>query len=192
MGGRRRRHHTGILPEEGCSALSVAHPWAYCLFLSLFAVPRRFSLQPSHATSRSSHSRRSLSCRFFLCRVALLCCLILRRRRRLRSLALAASAAFRRNSALLAAYPGPSSLSSSPRARTTLLTPTGMRQRLATARVTNLVRNAIVALVWRLPRCTMVCDHGERTYSDRLRSPTPTWLTGPTKQLSLNVATRRQ
>ena len=35
-----------------------------------------------HATSRSSHSLRSLSCRFFLCRVALLC-LVLRRRRRL-------------------------------------------------------------------------------------------------------------
>ena len=31
---------------------------------------------------------------------------------------------------------------------------------------------------------SMACDHGERTYGDRLRSPTPTWLTGPTKQLS--------
>merc|ERR1712070_830436 len=41
-----------------------------------------------------------------------------------RSLVLAASFAFRRNSVLLAAYPGPSSLSSSPRARTTFLTPT--------------------------------------------------------------------
>ena len=30
----------------------------------------------------------------------------------------------------------------------------------------------------------MACDHGERTYGDRLRSPTLTWLTGPTKQLS--------
>ena len=41
------------------------------------------------------------------------------------SLVLAASFAFfRRNSVLLAAYPGPSSLSSSPRARTTFLTPT--------------------------------------------------------------------
>ena len=39
-------------------------------------------------------------------------------------LVLAASFAFRRNSVLLAAYPGPSSLSSSPRARTTFLTPT--------------------------------------------------------------------
>ena len=43
-----------------------------------------------------------------------------------RSLVLAASFAFRRNSALLAAYLGPSSLSSSPRARTTLLTPTAI------------------------------------------------------------------
>ena len=31
---------------------------------------------------------------------------------------------------------------------------------------------------------SMACDHGERTYGDRLRSPTLTWLTGPTKQLS--------
>jgi len=44
-----------------------------------------------------------------------------------RSLALAASFAFRRSSALLAAYYfGPSSLSSSPRARTTHLTPTAI------------------------------------------------------------------
>ena len=41
-----------------------------------------------------------------------------------RSLVLAASFACRRNSVLLAAYPGPSSQSSSPRARTTFLTPT--------------------------------------------------------------------
>ena len=41
-----------------------------------------------------------------------------------RSLALAAFPASRRSSALLAAYCGPSSLSSSPLARTTLLTPT--------------------------------------------------------------------
>ena len=41
-----------------------------------------------------------------------------------RSLALAAFPASRRSSALLAAYFGPSSLSSSPLARTTLLTPT--------------------------------------------------------------------
>merc|ERR1712086_1215301 len=40
-----------------------------------------------------------------------------------RSFVLSASFAFRRNSVLLAAYPGPSSLSSSPRARTTFLTP---------------------------------------------------------------------
>merc|ERR1712086_317121 len=43
-----------------------------------------------------------------------------------RSLVLAASFAFWRNSVLLAAYPGPSSLSSSPRARTSLLMPTAI------------------------------------------------------------------
>ena len=43
-----------------------------------------------------------------------------------RSLVLSASFAFRRSSTLLAAYPGPSSLSSSPRARTSLLTPTAI------------------------------------------------------------------
>ena len=42
------------------------------------------------------------------------------------SLALASSPAFRRNSALLAAYLGPSSLSSSPRARTILRMPTAI------------------------------------------------------------------
>ena len=46
-----------------------------------------------------------------------------------RSLVLAASFAFRRNSVLLAAYPGPSSLSSSPRARTSLLMPRVRRRR---------------------------------------------------------------
>ena len=78
--------------------LAVAHPWASASsYLSLFAVCCRFSLQPSchPAVYRSSYSRRSPSCRFFLCRAA-----------------------------LLAAYCGPSSLSSSPLARTTLLTPT--------------------------------------------------------------------
>ena len=58
-----------------------------------------------------------------------------------------------------------------------------VRQRLASARVTNLVRNAIVARVL-LVASSMARNHGERTYSDRLRSPTLTWLTGPTKQLS--------
>ena len=48
------------------------------------------------------------------------------RRCRTRSSKRSASFAFRRSSALLAAYPGPSSLSSSPRARTSLLTPTAI------------------------------------------------------------------
>ena len=83
VGRTARRHHTGIL-RRGVWCASRRPPLGVCLFLSLFAVPLRFSLQPScfqlHATSRSSHSRRSLSCRFFLCRFAPLC-LILRRRR---------------------------------------------------------------------------------------------------------------
>ena len=58
-----------------------------------------------------------------------------------RSLALAASPASRRNSALLAAYFGPSSLSSSPRARTTLLTPTPIICR----QVMSLLRSTLVS-----------------------------------------------
>ena len=59
--------------KERSVVLAVAHPkpLVVCLFLSPFAVPRRFSLQPSCHLSRSSHSRRSPSCRFLLCRVAL-------------------------------------------------------------------------------------------------------------------------
>ena len=53
-----------------------------------------------------------------------------------------------------------------------------MRQRLATARVTNLIRNAIVALVGWLPRWLVT------TASEHVASPSLTWLTGPTKQLS--------
>ena len=52
------------------------------------------------------------------------------------------------------------------------------KQRLATARVTNLIRNAIVALVGWLPRWLVT------TASEHVASPTLTWLTGPTKQLS--------
>ena len=63
--------------------LAVAHPnpWASAssYLSSQSLADSRCNL---HATSRSSHSRRSLSCRFILCRVALLC-LVLRRRRRL-------------------------------------------------------------------------------------------------------------
>ena len=40
------RHHTGIFEGEGSVVLAVAHPWGVCLFLSLFAVCRRFSLPP--------------------------------------------------------------------------------------------------------------------------------------------------
>ena len=69
-----RRHHTGILRRGvWCArALAVAHPWA-----SASSYLSSQSLSDSrcnlHATSRSSHSRRSPSCRFILCRVTLLC-----------------------------------------------------------------------------------------------------------------------
>ena len=103
--------------------LAVAHPWASASsYLSSQSVAD--SRCNPHATPRSSYSRRSPSCRFFLCRAALLCLVLQRHRAACRSLALAASPASRRSSALLAAYCGPSSLSSSPLARTTLLTPT--------------------------------------------------------------------
>ena len=61
--------------------LAVAHPWASAssYLSSQSLADSRCNL---HATPRSSHSRRSLPCRFLLCRVALLC-LILRRCRRL-------------------------------------------------------------------------------------------------------------
>merc|ERR1712153_196167 len=69
--------------KERSVVLAVAHPepWSSASFYlpSQSLADSRSNL---HATSRSSHSRRSLSCRFFLCRVALLC-LIRRRRRRL-------------------------------------------------------------------------------------------------------------
>ena len=63
--------------------LAVAHPipWSSASFYlpSQSLADSRCNL---HATSRSSHSRRSPSCRFLLCRVALVC-LVLRRCRRL-------------------------------------------------------------------------------------------------------------
>ena len=119
MGGRHAATTQGF--KERSVVLAVAHPWASAssYLSSQSLADSRCNL---HATSRSSHSRRSPSCRFILCRVALLYLVLLRRRCPGRSLPLAASS--RRNSALLAAYFGPSSLSSSPRARTTLLTPT--------------------------------------------------------------------
>ena len=52
--------------------LAVAHPWASASsYLSSQSVAD--SRCNPHATPRSSYSRRSLSCRFFLCRAALLC-----------------------------------------------------------------------------------------------------------------------
>ena len=71
-----------LLVHETHRCASRRPPLGVRLFLSLFAVSRRFSLCNLHATSRSPPSRRALPCRFFLCRVALLC-LVLRRRRRL-------------------------------------------------------------------------------------------------------------
>ena len=62
-----------------CDALAVAHPResasSYLFSQSLAA--SRCNL---HATSRPSHSRRSLPCHFLLCRFVLFC-LVLRRRR---------------------------------------------------------------------------------------------------------------
>ena len=45
-GRTARRHHTGIL-RRGVWCASRRPPWGVCLFVSLFAVSRRFSLQPS-------------------------------------------------------------------------------------------------------------------------------------------------
>ena len=45
-GRTARRHHTGIL-RRGVWCASRRPPLGVCLFLSLFAVPLRFSLQPS-------------------------------------------------------------------------------------------------------------------------------------------------
>merc|ERR1712086_1144873 len=44
--GTARRHHTGIL-RRGVWCASLRPPMGVRLFLSLFAVSRRFSLQPS-------------------------------------------------------------------------------------------------------------------------------------------------
>ena len=71
--------HTGIL-RRGVWCASRRPPLGVRLFLYLSSQSLADSRCNLHATSRSSHSRRSLSCRFFLCRFALLC-LVLRRRR---------------------------------------------------------------------------------------------------------------
>ena len=73
--------HRDFLRRGECGA-SRRPPLGVCLFLSLFAVCRRFSLPHLYAAPRSSYPRRSRSCRFFLCRAALLC-LVLQRHRRL-------------------------------------------------------------------------------------------------------------
>merc|ERR1711935_671019 len=86
MGTAREGWEDGTPPphrdfKERCVVLAVAHPepWSSASFYlpSQSLADSRGNL---HATSRSSHSRRSLSCRFFLCRVILFC-LVLRRRR---------------------------------------------------------------------------------------------------------------
>ena len=59
--------------------LAVAHPWASASFYLSSQSVADSRCNP-HATPRSSYSRRSPSCRFFLCRAALLC-LILQRHR---------------------------------------------------------------------------------------------------------------
>merc|ERR1712086_1189474 len=78
MGGRHAATTQGF-SGEGCDALAVAHPResasSYLFSQSLAA--SRCNL---HATSRPSHSRRSLPCHFLLCRFVLFC-LVLRRRR---------------------------------------------------------------------------------------------------------------
>merc|ERR1711935_896346 len=120
-GRTARRHHTGIL-RRGVWCASRRPPLGVRLFLpislrspspilaSTFVPPRGRPLLVvvSLVASSSVASLSSASS----CDGAAAC----------RSLALAA----RRSSALLAAYPGPSSLSSSPRARTSLLTPTAI------------------------------------------------------------------
>ena len=71
-GRTARRHHTGILRRGECDALAVAHPGesASSYLFSQSLVASRCNL---HATSRPSHSRRSLPCHFLLCRVVLFC-----------------------------------------------------------------------------------------------------------------------
>ena len=133
--------------------LAVAHPWAsassylssqsladshYNLHASchLAVVPLSLVvLSPVASSSVASPSSASS------CDAAAAC----------RSLALAASFAFRRSSALLPAYFGPSSLSSSPRARTTLLTPTAIICR----QVISLLRSALSSNT-----CTSTDDAG--------------------------------
>ena len=133
--------------------LAVAHPnpWASASFY-LSSQSLADSRRNLHATSRSSHSRRSPSCRFLLSVASLSSASSCAAAAACRSLALASSLAFRRSSAHLAAYFGPSSLSSShPRARTTLLTPTPIICR----QVISLLRSTLVS-----DTCTSTDDVG--------------------------------
>jgi len=81
-GRTTRRHHRGIL-RRGVWCASRRPPLVVCLFLSPFAVPRRFSLQPSCHLAVSSHSRRSLSLVASSSVASLSSASSLRRRRRL-------------------------------------------------------------------------------------------------------------
>ena len=106
--------------------LAVAHPWASASsYLSSQSVAD--SRCHLYAAPRSSYPRRSRSCRFFLCRAALVC-LVPQRHRRLSVPCSHARLLLPLGAVLLSSlridYCGPSSLSSSPLARTTLLTPT--------------------------------------------------------------------
>jgi len=114
MGGRHAATTQGFQGEK-CVVLAVAHPRASTTsyLSSQFLTNSRSDL---HATSRSSHSHpRPLFCCFILSLIALLG-LVLRRRCRLPIPCSRCFSRSLRNSALLAAYFGPSSLSSSPRA----------------------------------------------------------------------------
>ena len=80
MGGRHAAMPHRDFKERSV-VLAVAHPnpWSSASFYlpSQSLADSRCNL---HATSRSPHSRRSPSCRFILCRVALLYLVLLRRR----------------------------------------------------------------------------------------------------------------
>ena len=126
MGGRRHAATTQGFLRRGVWCASRRPPLGVRLFLSLFAVSLRFSLQPScHLavapfSSCSPLSLLPLSRRSPLPRSAPPPPPAVPLFSRLLSPFGAAS------SALLAAYPGSSSLSSSPRARTSLLTRTAI------------------------------------------------------------------
>ena len=118
------RHHTGILRRGECGAirhlpttlgrlplpisLRSLSPILAATLMPPRGLPTLVVLPPVASSSVAPLSSASF------CSATAAC----------RSLALAASPASRRSSALLAAYFGPSSLSSSPLARTTLLAPT--------------------------------------------------------------------